>query len=117
MDAGLLIIAGAAGLIGVKVLTDNKPDPNQPNKAPTGSYWNSWFEQGNQPATGNGGPTTDNTGRDIANTIQAVSKFGTSLFQFFGTSQDNQSSGGGTSTGGPTNSYGGGKLGHDGDDF
>lgn len=106
IDAGLAIIAASAGFIGYKVLSKDAVTSVQPAKAQKPGLLGSWFQTPDQPATGNGSPNTDQTGHDIADVVKDVSKFGTSLLQYFGTSQDNKSSGGGTSTGGPTNSYG-----------
>jgi len=99
MDAGLAIIAGAAGLIGYKVLSSKTDTAQQPGPDSKQPFWNSWFNSGSQPQTGNGQPNTDQTGKDIANTVQAVSKFSTSLLDFFGTSHDSNSSGGGSGPG------------------
>lgn len=105
MNAGLALIAVAAGFVVYKEVKDNPPASGQPDKANKQPFWNHWLDSGDQPQTGNGGPTTDQTGHDVANTIQSVSKFATSLLDYFGTQGDNKSSGGGTSTGGPTNTY------------
>lgn len=108
MNAGLLLIAGAAGFVTYKVATSQQGAANQPGKEQKNPFWGDWFNPGSQPQTGNGGPTTDQTGKDVANTVTAIAKFGTSLLDYFGGGRDNQSSGGGTSTGGPTNQYSGG---------
>lgn len=107
MDAGLAIIAGAAGLIAYKAVSKDAPDPNQPKKAQS-NFLTDWMNQGDMPATGNGSPSTDQTGHDVAGVITGLAKFGTSLLSYFGTQSDNGSNGGGTSTGGPVETYGDG---------
>ncbi len=106
MDAGLAIIAGAAGFIAYKVVSKDGANAVQPGSQPKQPFYSDWFTPGSQPATGNGTPTTyDHTGQDIANTTQAVTKFATSLLEYFGGAQDNVSTGAGVSTGGPTSSW------------
>ncbi len=105
MDAGLAIIAAAAGFITYKVVTKDGQAAAQPGTSTKQPFYADWFTPGTQPATGNGSPTTDQTGKDVANTVQAVSKFATSLLQYFGGAEDNEYAGGGVSTGGPTSSY------------
>lgn len=109
MNAGLAIIAGAAGIITYKMISDKSAVSSQPDRKEPEPFWNDWLKGGNQPQTGNGPPKSeqDQTGHDVANVITGLSKFGTSLLQFFGTSESSggKDSGGGSSSGGPVESY------------
>lgn len=112
MTPGFAALALAGGFITYEIVKTKQAtsDATQQNKAPKQPFWNEWLNGGDQPATGNGSPGTDQTGHDVANVVVGLTKFATSLAQYFGTAQDNQSSGSGTSTGGPTNTYAGGRL-------
>lgn len=114
MNLGLAAVAVLGGYIGydkvLKPALANQPNPNNPPGKQPAQFWTDWFQQGDQPQTGNGPPTTDQTAHDWAQGITAATKFATSLVNYFGTAQDEDSSGGGTSTGGPTNTYGNGSM-------
>lgn len=106
MHPALIGVGVLGGYIGYKQvieprLTAGAPNPNNPPPKPPAQFWSDWFGQGNQPATGNGPPTTDQTAHDWAQGVTAVTKFATSLVNYFGTAQDDDATGGGTSTGGP----------------
>ena len=115
MHPALIGVGVLGGYIGYKHLTSPAgvakygdvrdlympPNPNNPAPKPPAQFWTDWFGQGNQVATGNGPPTTDQTAHDWAQGVTAVTKFATSLVNYFGTAQDDDAAGGGTSTGGP----------------
>jgi hypothetical protein len=105
----LIAALGAlGGYIAYDKLSNAKAEAAQPAAQQKEPFWNSWFQQGNQPATGNGRPTTDVS--SVSNAIGDVAKFGVSLVEYFGTSKSsgNDYGGGIGASSTQTESYGGG---------
>lgn len=102
MDAGLGLIAIAAGFVAFKVVGDKGDAVAQPGKAARQPFWNEYMDSGDQPSTGNGSPGTDQTGKDVAGVINTVGKFATSLLDWMGSDNADDRSG--------SASYGGGRL-------
>lgn len=85
MNAGIAILGAAAGFIAYNELKGAKSSAAQTPKAPKSPFYQEWWNSGDEPATGNGPPTTvDNTGRDVAGVVNSVARFGTSLLEFIG---------------------------------
>lgn len=87
MNPLVLAIAGLGGyLVYEKVSHEsNGSNPHQPDPNQKQPFWSSWFNQGSQPQTGNGAPTTDVSA--VANAVTATEKFATSVAAYFGTSE------------------------------
>lgn len=88
MNPGLLIVAGLGGYVVYEKLSTSDSAASQPGVTQKAPFWNSWFQSGNQPQTGNGSPTTD--AQSVSNAIAGVSKFATSLVSYFGTAGNKQ---------------------------
>lgn len=82
MNPGILALAAVGGFIGYEVITSKTAASGQPKKEGKIPFLSDFWNSGSQPQTGNGQEKSDF--QEVNDTIQGLSKFATSLFDYFG---------------------------------
>ncbi len=94
MNAGVIAIAALGGYIAYDKLfkAPGAVDAGAAKQVSGTNAWPSWLNIGNQPATANGQNPTD-TASSVANAAGAFAGLATSIVNYFGTADKNQTAG------------------------